>query len=89
MPAWLQLCLSRPVMKRALLSALVVGALLITINHGDALLRGEVDQDRVMKMLLTICVPYLVSTFSSVSTVRRGSTADRPWPSAYVICFKS
>ena len=69
MPEWLQLRLSRSVMKRALLSALVVGAILITINHGDAILRGPIDQDRVMKMLLTICVPYLVSTFSSVSTL--------------------
>jgi hypothetical protein len=59
------------VIKRALLSALAVGAFLITINHGDAILRGQVDQDRVMKMWLTICVPYLVSTFSSVSTIRQ------------------
>jgi hypothetical protein len=71
MPAWLQLCLSKSVIKRALLSALVVGALLITINHGDAILRGQVDSDRVLKMLLTIGVPYLVSTFSSVSTIRQ------------------
>jgi hypothetical protein len=59
------------VVKRALVSALVVGIILITINHGDAILRGQVDQDRVMKMLLTMCVPYLVSTFSSVSTIRQ------------------
>ena len=71
MPEWLQLCLSKSVMKRALLSALVVGIILITINHGDAILRGQVDQDRFLKMLLTICVPYLVSTFSSVSTIRQ------------------
>lgn len=71
MSEWLQLSFSKSVLKRALLSALVVGAILITINHGDALLRGQVDQDRVMKMLLTICVPYLVSTFSSVSTIRQ------------------
>jgi len=69
MPEWLQLCLSNSVIKRALLSTLLVGAILITINHGDALLRGQVDQDRVLKILLTICVPYLVSTFSSVSTI--------------------
>ena len=66
---WWQLCTSKSVIRRALLSALIVGAILIIINHGDALLRGQVDQDRVWKMLLTICVPYLVSTFSSVSTI--------------------
>lgn len=66
---WWHLSFSKPVAKRALLSALIVGAILITINHGDAILHGQVDPDRVIKMLLTICVPYLVSTFSSVSTI--------------------
>ena len=69
MREWLQLSFSRPVVKRALLSALIVGAILITINHGDAILHGQIDQDRLQKMLLTVCVPYLVSTVSSVSTI--------------------
>jgi hypothetical protein len=38
MPEWLQRVF-RSVIKRALLSALVVGAILITINHGDAISR--------------------------------------------------
>ncbi|MBI5565038.1 MAG: nitrate/nitrite transporter NrtS [Chloroflexi bacterium] len=71
MSEWLQLCRSRSVVRRALASALIVGTILITINHGDAILRGQIDQDRVLKMILTVCVPYLVSTFSSVSTIRQ------------------
>ena len=39
----LALATSRPVVRRALGYGLVVGAILICINHGDALLRGEVD----------------------------------------------
>lgn len=39
-------------------------------QHGDAILRGQIDQERSLKMLLPLCVPYLVSIFSSVSTTR-------------------
>ncbi len=46
--------------------ALLVGAALIAINHGDAILAGDVDRGRLLKMALTVLVPYLVSTFASV-----------------------
>lgn len=77
MPDWLQLGLSRPVMRRAIGVALVVGGILIAINHGDAILHGQINQDRVVKMILTVCVPYLVSTYSSVSTMLQ-MRAQRP-----------
>lgn len=67
---WLRLATSRPVVRRALGYAVVVGAILIAINHWDALLAGELDGGRLAKMGLTVCVPYLVSTFSSVSALR-------------------
>ena len=54
------------VVRRALGFAVVVGALLITINHGDALVAGEVTARRLLKMGLTVLVPYCVSTLSSV-----------------------
>jgi hypothetical protein len=50
--------------------AAVVGALLIAINHGDAILRGDVDRGRLFKMALTLLVPYCVSTYSSVAAMR-------------------
>ncbi len=66
MNEWVQVASSKSVVKRALAYAMVVGAVLIAINHGDALIRGELNATRVIKMGLTITVPYLVSTFSSV-----------------------
>jgi hypothetical protein len=69
-PSWLALAASPSVVRRALLMAAAVGALLITINHGDALLRGELDRTRVFKMALTLLVPYCVSTYSSVGAMR-------------------
>lgn len=67
---WLALATSASVVRRALLMAGVVGALLITINHGDALVRGELGRTRVLKMALTLLVPYCVSTYSSVGAMR-------------------
>lgn len=69
MKRWLQVATSGPVVKRALKFAVVVGAILITINHGDAILAGDVDGTRLAKMVLTVFVPYAVSTASSVSAM--------------------
>jgi len=69
MRRWLQLATTRPVVQRAMKFAVVVGAILISINHGDALLNGDVDSPRVAKMVLTIFVPYAVSTASSVAAL--------------------
>jgi hypothetical protein len=68
--SWLELAASRAVERRALVMAAIVGALLITINHGDALVRGDVDRTRLLKMALTLLVPYCVSTISSVGAMR-------------------
>ena len=70
MREWLALCFSKSVAGRACLYALVVGAILIAINHGDALMRGDIDGSRLFKMGLTVLVPYTVSTLSSVSAIR-------------------
>jgi len=70
MSAWLRLAFSGAVVKRALVYAVVVGAILIVINHGDAILRGTIDAARWFKMGLTVLVPYTVSTLSSVSAIR-------------------
>lgn len=65
----------RGIVVRACKYAVVVGAVLITINHGDALLAGDVDARRLLKIGLTVLVPYAVSTLSSVGAtlaLRRG-----------------
>lgn len=51
----------------------MVGAILIAINHADALSRGDIDGIRLAKMILTAMVPYCVSTLSSVGAIRAGS----------------
>jgi len=66
------LSMQASVVKRALKYALVVGSILIAINHGDALLRGELSVGRVFRMALTAVVPYVVSTLSSVGAMRDG-----------------
>jgi hypothetical protein len=67
---WLQLALQPSIVRRAILYAVVVGAILISINHGPAILRGEMTGGRAVQMGLTVLVPYLVSTFSSVGAIR-------------------
>ena len=66
---WLSLCISKPVMRRAFYTSLIVGIVLIVINQGDAIIRKQMDSVRLFRMCLTVLVPYVVSTVSSVSTV--------------------
>ena len=65
-PGWLALACSAAVVRRALVFGVVVGSVLVAINHGDALLRGELTAGRWLRMGLTVLVPYVVSTLSSV-----------------------
>lgn len=67
---WLSVASQREVVRRAAGYAVVVGSILIVINHGDALLNGNVAPAVFVKMGLTAVVPYLVSTFSSVGAIR-------------------
>ena len=69
MRRWLQIATTGPVVRRALKFAVVVGAILICINHCDAILSGNVDSTRIAKMVLTVFVPYSVSTSSSVAAL--------------------
>jgi hypothetical protein len=69
-PSFLEVAVQPNIVRRALAYALVVGAILIAINHGDALLAGDISVGRALKMALTALVPYCVSTASSVSAIR-------------------
>jgi AhpD family alkylhydroperoxidase len=69
-PAWFE-CACRPsVIRRALQYALIVGAVLIGINYGPELLRGEISPSRVFRMAVTVLVPYIVATLASVEAIR-------------------
>ncbi len=52
--------------RRALQVSLVVGCVLAAINHGDALLAGQMTSSQWFKVLLTFCVPYAVSCYSAL-----------------------
>ena len=43
---WLRLATKTFVIRRALACAIVVGSILIAINHGDAVIRGDVSMGR-------------------------------------------
>ena len=77
-PSWLVEATRWPVVRRAIGYAIVVGAVLILINHGDAILRGELSGERLLRMGLTVLVPYLVSTFSAVAAIRQFRRAATP-----------
>lgn len=66
---WFRVAGRPAIVRRAIAFAVVVGAILIGINHGDAILRGDVSTLRLCKMALTVVVPYAVSTLSSVAAV--------------------
>lgn len=78
MKEWLQLALQPSVVRRALRYAVVVGIILISINHLDAILRGELTRSRIFKMALTVVVPYVVSTLSSVGALRQRDRSQTP-----------
>lgn len=50
---------------RAVRLALIVGSLLVVINQWEALVGAQAVN--WSKLVLTYCVPYLVSTYTSVS----------------------
>ncbi len=70
MKEWFQLASGTAVVKRALICVVIVGAVLISINHGSAIVHGEITSGRLVQMGLTLLVPYFVSTFSSVAAMR-------------------
>ena len=69
-PSLIALCKRRAVMRRAAMIALVVGTILAIINHGDRLISGDISSEVVIKILMTYLVPYCVSTYSAVLTIR-------------------
>lgn len=69
MKAWLNCACEPNVVRRARKYALIVGIILILINQGDVLMSGELSARTIIKMALTMLVPYIVSTCSSVGAL--------------------
>lgn len=68
---WFAVTFQRSIYRRAIKVGLIVGTILVIINHGDALLAGDLSLRRLVKIGLCYVVPYLVSTYASVSALRR------------------
>ncbi len=73
---WFALARRADVVRRSAWTALVVGSVLALINHGDLLTGTPVDPVRVLRLLLTYCVPYAVSTWAAVGALQ--SAGVRP-----------
>lgn len=65
---WWEIATKPTIVKRALRVSILVGTILMVINHGDKILLGAVTAPDIIKMSLTFLVPYSVSTYSSVFT---------------------
>ena len=65
------------VILRALKMASIVGIVLAIINHGDHILLGTMTVTNWIKVLITFCVPFCVSTISSVLAIRREQSISR------------
>lgn len=75
-PSTLQLATSRKVVRRASRIALIVGVILALINHGDRLINADLGLETLAKILLTFCVPYSVSTYSSIMAIRETNRSE-------------
>ncbi len=59
-----------PMLKRSVLIALIVGSLLVLINQGDLLLRGQWNPALAWKIPLTYLVPFVVATCGALTNSR-------------------
>ena len=62
----LSLALDPGIVKRGLGFSVVVGSILVLINHGDRLNPEEFGTIPIYKVCLTYLVPYVVSSLSSI-----------------------
>ena len=67
--SWLDVATRNRVVVRSVRVSLVVGTILVAINHGNVLLGGGFSADLLWKIPLTYLVPYSVSTYASVDAI--------------------
>lgn len=60
----------RPLVRRSLVVALIVGTILTAINQGNILLRGDFPAELLWKVPLTYMVPYCVATTGAILNAR-------------------
>lgn len=69
---WLSLAMHPQMVRRALLTALVVGTVLTGINQSGTLMSGDATAITGLRIALTYCVPYCVSTYGGVAMALGG-----------------
>ena len=67
---WLAAATDRALLRRSVVTCLLVGALLTAINQGDRLVRGELSGTMALQIGLTFLVPFVVATMSGVAALR-------------------
>ncbi|MBT8083850.1 MAG: nitrate/nitrite transporter NrtS [Woeseia sp.] len=67
--SWLKVATRYSVVVRSMRVSLIVGTILVGINHGDVLLGGGATTVAVWKIPLTYFVPYAVSTYAAVDAI--------------------
>ena len=68
---WLRGAAQPAVARRALLTSIVVGSVLVLINHAHALFGAGFAANDLLPITLTYAVPYVVACVSSIAAARR------------------
>jgi hypothetical protein len=64
------------ILRRSFLTALVIGTILLAINHGNNIVAGDVSTSLAWKVPLTYTVPFCVATWGALVNSRASSTTD-------------
>ncbi|MEZ5009129.1 MAG: nitrate/nitrite transporter NrtS [Chitinophagales bacterium] len=71
MTKYIKIAFQKAIVMDSLKVALVVGVILNLINQWTAIIELQWNTINYLKLTLTFCVPYLVSTYASVKTELR------------------
>lgn len=69
---FLEIALERQTVIRAIKICLIVGTILNMINQGTLIFGWDWQNISISRMMLTYCVPYCVSTYSSAMAKLKG-----------------
>lgn len=72
----LRMICTPPVIRKALLAAGLVGALLVGLNQGDLLMSGQVTGRVLVKSLLTPIIPFCVTMLGAFLNTGRAARAE-------------
>jgi len=67
---WRHVILHPAVVKRSLITALIVGTIITAINQGNLIFSHGFSREIVLKMCLSYCVPFCVSTSGALGAAR-------------------